>query len=76
MAEKPPAAVPHTRFEGLDLHQAIGGTATWRRLAVAFYSHVDRDPLLRPLFPGKTLHCAIEELTAATPLCCAMFEKD
>src|SRR5438132_13676343 len=48
----------------LDLHHAIGGTGTWRRLAVAFYSRVDRDPLLRPLFPGKTLHCAIEELTA------------
>jgi hemoglobin len=36
----------------------------WRRLAEAFYSRVDRDPLLRPLFPGKTLHCAIEEFTA------------
>jgi hemoglobin len=31
---------------------------------VAFYSRVDRDPLLRPLFPGRTLHCAIEEFTA------------
>ncbi len=48
----------------LDVHQAIGGTAACRRLAVAFYSRVDRDPVLRPLFPGKTLHCAIEELTA------------
>ncbi|MGA2597248.1 MAG: ankyrin repeat domain-containing protein [Bryobacteraceae bacterium] len=46
------------------VHRAIGGTAAWRRLAVAFYSRVDRDPLLRPLFPGKTLHCAIEEFTA------------
>ncbi len=52
MAEKP------------SVHQYIGGTAAWRRLAVAFYSRVDRDPLLRPLFPGKTLHCAIEEFTA------------
>jgi len=52
MAEKP------------GLHEALGGTATWRRLAVAFYSRVDRDPLLRPLFRGKTLHCAIEEFTA------------
>jgi truncated hemoglobin YjbI len=48
----------------LDLHQAVGGTAAWRGLAVAFYSRVDRDPVLRPLFPGKTLHCAIEELAA------------
>jgi len=64
MAEKPPATAPHARVDGPDLHQAIGGTATWRRLAVAFYSRVARDPLLRPLFPGKTLHCAIEEFTA------------
>jgi len=64
MAEKLPAAPPHARVVGPGLHEAIGGTATWRRLAVAFYSRVDRDPLLRPLFPGKTLHCAIEEFTA------------
>jgi hemoglobin len=64
MAEKFPAPAPHTRVDGLDLHQVIGGTATWRRLAEAFYSRVERDPLLRPLFPGKTLHCAIEEFTA------------
>jgi truncated hemoglobin YjbI len=49
---------------GPGLHQAVGGTATWRRLAVAFYFRVDRDPVLRPLFPGKSLHCAIEEFTA------------
>lgn len=47
-----------------DVHQVIGGTAGWRRLSTAFYSRVDGDALLRPLFPGKTLHCAIEELTA------------
>ncbi|HYW45332.1 MAG TPA: ankyrin repeat domain-containing protein [Bryobacteraceae bacterium] len=64
MAEKLPAATPHSRVEGPDLHQAIGGTAAWRRLAVAFYSRVDRDPVLRPLFPGKTFRCAIEEFTA------------
>jgi len=51
-------------MDGFDLHQAVGGTAGWRRLAVAFYSRVDRDPVLRPLFPGKTHHCAIEALTA------------
>jgi truncated hemoglobin YjbI len=58
------APAPQTGIDGFNLHQAIGGTATWRRLSVAFYSRVARDPLLRPLFPGKTLHCAIEELTA------------
>src|SRR6185369_17548472 len=64
MAETSPAPAPHTRVAGVGLHQAVGGTAAWRRLSVAFYSRVDRDPLLRPLFPGKSLHCAIEELTA------------
>lgn len=64
MAEESPAPVAGTRANGLDLHRAAGGTATWRRLAMAFYSQVDRDPLLRRLFPGKTLHCAIEEFTA------------
>jgi truncated hemoglobin YjbI len=47
-----------------DLHQAVGGTEGWRRLATAFYARVDRDPRIRHLFPGKTLRCAIEELTA------------
>jgi hemoglobin len=31
---------------------------------MAFYARVDRDPLLRPLFPGTTLTCAIEEFAA------------
>jgi len=34
------------------------------RLSEAFYARLDRDPLLRPLFPGSTLHCAIAELAA------------
>ena len=50
--------------EAFNLHQAVGGTEAWRQLAEAFYSRVARDPVLRPLFPGKTQHCAIEELTA------------
>jgi truncated hemoglobin YjbI len=48
----------------IDLHKAIGGTAACRELASAFYARVDRDPLLRPLFPGTTLRCAIEEFSA------------
>ena len=35
-----------------------------RKLSTAFYARVDRDPLLRPLFPGTTLTCAIEEFAA------------
>jgi truncated hemoglobin YjbI len=42
----------------------MGGTPACHRLAVAFYGRVERDPLLRPLFPGKTLTCAIEEFSA------------
>jgi truncated hemoglobin YjbI len=50
--------------DSFNLHQAIGGTATCRKLSTAFYARVGRDPVLRPLFPGKTLKCAIEEFAA------------
>jgi hemoglobin len=35
-----------------------------RALAEALYANIDRDPLLRPLFPPGGFHCAIEELSA------------
>jgi len=44
--------------------QVIGGSATCRKLSESFYARVARDPVLRPLFPGKTQRCAIEEFTA------------
>jgi truncated hemoglobin YjbI len=47
-----------------DLYQAIGGTLTCRKLSAVFYTRVARDPVLRPLFPGKTLRCAIDAFTA------------
>jgi hemoglobin len=47
-----------------NLFQVIGGTPTCRELSKAFYARVKRDPVLRPLFPGKTLTCAIEEFAA------------
>src|ERR1700685_4162044 len=46
------------------VYQAIGGTAACRKLSAVFYARVERDPVLRPLFPGKTLKCAIEEFAA------------
>jgi hemoglobin len=49
---------------GSDLFHAIGGTPTCRKLSQAFYARVEKDPLLRPLFPGKTFKCAIEEFAA------------
>src|SRR4051812_34956506 len=51
-------------MDGFNLYQAIGGTATCRKLSAEFYARVERDPVLRPLFPGKTLRCAIEEFSA------------
>lgn len=51
-------------MDGFNLYQAIGGAVTCRQLSAAFYNRVERDPVLRPLFPGKTLRCAIEEFTA------------
>jgi truncated hemoglobin YjbI len=49
---------------GSDLYEAIGGTAGCRGLSTAFYARVARDPVLRPLFPGKSFRCAIEEFAA------------
>ena len=51
-------------MDGFNLYQAIGGTVTCRKLSAAFYARVERDAVLRPLFPGKTLRCAIEAFSA------------
>jgi truncated hemoglobin YjbI len=44
--------------------QAVGGEAGCRRLSAEFYARVGNDAVLRPLFPGKSLRCAIEEFAA------------
>ena len=51
-------------MDGFNLYQAIGGAVTCRNLSAAFYARVGRDPVLRPLFPGKTHKCAIEAFSA------------
>jgi hemoglobin len=51
-------------MQDANLFQALGGTPACRQLSEAFYARVKRDPVLRPLFPGKTLRCAIEEFAA------------
>lgn len=51
-------------MDGFNLYQAIGGREACRKLSEAFYARVARDSLLRPLFPGKTLKCAIEAFAA------------
>lgn len=43
---------------------ALGGEAGCKRLATEFYARVGKDPVLRPLFPGKSLRCAMDEFTA------------
>ncbi|HLH16294.1 MAG TPA: ankyrin repeat domain-containing protein [Bryobacteraceae bacterium] len=47
-----------------DLYRVVGGRAGCLRLSEAFYARVQRDPVLRPLFPGKSLRCAIEAFAA------------
>src|SRR5580700_11721189 len=44
--------------------EALGGEAGCKRLSAEFYARVYKDPLLRPLFPGKSLRCAIEAFAA------------
>ena len=44
--------------------EAMGGEPGCRKLSAAFYARVAKDPVLRPLFPGKTQKCAIEEFAA------------
>jgi hemoglobin len=46
------------------LLEALGGETGCKRLSVEFYARVGKDPILRPLFPGKSLRCAIEEFSA------------
>src|SRR3954463_100635 len=46
------------------LLEALGGEAGCQRLSAEFYARVGKDPVLRPLFPGKSLRCATEEVAA------------
>ena len=49
---------------GGQLYRDLGGHAACLRLAAAFYARVERDPVLRPFFPGKSFRCAIEQFAA------------
>jgi hemoglobin len=44
--------------------ETLGGEAGCKRLSAEFYARVGKDPVLRPLFPGKSLRCATEEFAA------------
>lgn len=45
------------------LYAAVGGMTFFRRLVDAFYSRVEVDPVLRPLYPEDDLAGARERLT-------------
>ncbi|HZR27584.1 MAG TPA: ankyrin repeat domain-containing protein [Terriglobales bacterium] len=64
MAKRTPNPSAQKSAHASSLYQAIGGTAACRKLATMFYARVEQDSLLRPLFPGKTFRCAIEEFAA------------
>jgi len=46
------------------LYEALGGRDGALRLSAAFYTRVKRDPVLRPLFPGKSIRCAVNAFAA------------
>jgi hemoglobin len=51
-------------MDSVDLYQAVGGRDMCRQLSEAFYARVKRDPVLRPLFPGKSMRCAVNAFAA------------
>lgn len=46
------------------LLDALGGSEGCKQLSTDFYTRVGKDAVLRPLFPGKSQKCAIEEFSA------------
>jgi hemoglobin len=54
---------PRPQAEGVGeepqtFYEAVGGHETFRRLVQRFYEGVAEDPVLRPMYPGKTLRGA------------------
>ncbi|MEZ5401012.1 MAG: ankyrin repeat domain-containing protein [Bryobacteraceae bacterium] len=47
-----------------EILESLGGETGCGRLARAFYARVARDAALKPLFPGRSMRCAIEEFTS------------
>jgi hemoglobin len=48
--------------EGATFFDAVGGHPTFQRLIDAFYSRVEHDPVLRPIYPEDELGPAAERL--------------
>lgn len=51
-------------MDSVDLYKAVGGRSMCRRLSEAFYARVKRDSALQPLFPGKSMRCAVNAFAA------------
>ena len=47
-----------------NLYESFGGRTACRALSVAFYARVERDSVLRPLFPGSR---SSAQLTSSPP---------
>jgi hemoglobin len=49
-------------IEGATFFDAIGGHPTFQRMVAAFYSRVETDPVLRPIYPEDEFGPAAERL--------------
>src|ERR1022692_1883736 len=49
-------------MHGSTLYQSVGGMEGCHKLSEAFYTRVEQDPVLLPLFPAASFRCAIEAL--------------
>ena len=61
MSEQTHSPGPQTDGAGTEpqtFYEAVGGHETFRRLVQRFYEGVAEDPVLRPMYPGKTLRGA------------------
>jgi truncated hemoglobin YjbI len=63
MDAEPASPASTADSQRIDMYHAVGGRDVCERLAVAFYTHVEREPLLRVLYP-RHLNCPIHALTA------------
>jgi ankyrin repeat protein/truncated hemoglobin YjbI len=63
MDSEPVSFAAITDSPGVNLYDVPGGMDACRKLATAFYAHVERDPVLRPLYPPTLKGCPIETLS-------------
>lgn len=64
MDTKPVSSLVSDNSHGDDLYSMLGGMEMCRALAMAFYAHVEHDPVLRPLYPPTLKGCPINALAA------------